>query len=277
LAYKEYLPNPLLKNYVDCYWSQSSSGHEIVKTALIDKILPDGCIDIIFRKSVNSFGVLPIYSYVVGTMTTAIDVPRGQDEIVAVRFRPGGAVPFLNITAHSLTDDFLELTSILGDRTRSLGDKIFSEQVMLKRIQLLECFLVAEIDSRIGEKSNFSKALSSIENTYGLSTIDQLSHNWGKSTRQLERLFLNHVGVTPKTYLKVKRFQGLIHEFKTSAHQANWVDFAIKYGYFDQSHLIRDCKTLTRLTPEKYRLFLKMSHFSNTDCDLTSTSHGKGE
>lgn len=142
MAYVEYLPNPILKNYVDCFWSQSFSGNRILKASTIDKILPDGCIDIIFRKSANCSGAPTIFSYVVGTMTTAIDVPRGQNEIVAVRFRPGGAVPFLNLMAHSLTDESAELAAILGDRTRWLGDSIYNEQDILKRIEILEIFLL---------------------------------------------------------------------------------------------------------------------------------------
>ncbi|HVF15298.1 MAG TPA: helix-turn-helix domain-containing protein, partial [Steroidobacteraceae bacterium] len=69
----------------------------------------------------------------------------------------------------------------------------------------------------------------------------------GLSARRLTRLFAIEVGLTPKLYARVKRFQ---HMFKSMRHpQLDWSELAVTCGYFDQSHLIRDCKSISGFTP----------------------------
>ncbi len=277
MGYKEYLPCAELKDYVECFWSQAPDYHHLVLQQSIDKILPDGCIDILFRKSKRVQGPNSAYSYIVGTMTAAIDVPRGQSEVVAVRFRPGGALPFLKISAYCLTDTSVNLTDLFGDRTNSLTDEIFNESAMHRRIKVLERFLLRLKSSNGFLESSFSRTLFSIESTKEVSRIDQLCEYWGKSVRQMERSFLSQVGITPKMYLKVKRFQYLALNLSKVNGKLDWASLAASHGYYDQSHLIRDCKVLTGLTPEKYKLFLEMSHLSNTVPPASNIVHQKGE
>ncbi len=277
MGYKEYLPGAELKDYVDCFWTQEPDSRHLVLQNPIDKILPDGCIDILFRTPKMGHGPNSADSYIVGTMTTAIDVPRGPSEIVAVRFRPGGALPFLKISANCLTDNSVNLTDLYGDRTNSLTDRIFNEPAMHRRIKVLELFLLKLKSSNSFLESSFSRTLFSIESTKEFSRIEQLCEYWGKSVRQIERSFLNQIGITPKMYLKVKRFQSLALNLKKCKGNLEWANLAANYGYYDQSHLIRDCKALTGLTPEKYKLFLKMSHLSNTVSPAADIVHQKGE
>jgi AraC-like DNA-binding protein len=83
----------------------------------------------------------------------------------------------------------------------------------------------------------------------GLGETTQLSE------RQLERLFAEQVGIPPRTYLKISRFQRVVSLFTQrqllDARPA-LLPLALEAGYYDQSHFIRDCKQLTGLTPEAY-------------------------
>jgi methylphosphotriester-DNA--protein-cysteine methyltransferase len=249
----------------------------MVQIPAIEKILPDGCIDILFRINHGTNGSLSISSFVVGTMTTALDVPRGNSDIIAVRFLPGGALPFLRTPAHEFTDQAAALSSIVGDRINSLTDEILNEPSPSRRVKLLEKRLLSIQHSSGLIDSEFSQILNGIEKQMGVPSIDNLVGAWGKSTRHLERLFLGHVGVNPKFYLRVKRFQEVAKYLRGPFLKLSWADLAVKHGYFDQSHLIRDCKALTGLTPEKYRKFLEMSHFSNTPSPTAITVFQKGE
>src|SRR5438105_3742540 len=84
MTYREHAPPAALAPYVDRLWtSRGPAGPRL--------ILPDGCIDIIVDRH---------SAFVVGAMTTAVLMPAGEDvDVVAVRFKPGGAAPFLRIDA----------------------------------------------------------------------------------------------------------------------------------------------------------------------------------
>ncbi|MEI9813493.1 MAG: helix-turn-helix domain-containing protein [Acidobacteriota bacterium] len=68
----------------------------------------------------------------------------------------------------------------------------------------------------------------------------------GISIRQWERRFLDTVGLPPKTFSRIQRFQRVLRE---SAGQAGWADAALRCGYYDQAHLIRDFRDFTGDTP----------------------------
>ena len=78
------------------------------------------------------------------------------------------------------------------------------------------------------------------------------------STRHLERRFLDRVGLTPKLFSRMRRFQSVFAAIEDG--DANWAAAASACGYYDQAHLIRDFREFTGKTP--------MSVFSNTDAGL---------
>lgn len=75
-----------------------------------------------------------------------------------------------------------------------------------------------------------------------------LSEHVGLSTRRLARLFTLEVGMTPKLYSRIKRFERVLSLMR-SAQSVDWSELALNCGYFDQSHLIRDCKAISGFTP----------------------------
>ena len=96
MSYVETLPPPLLRPFVDRFWARSDVGEP--RSERPHRILPDGCIDVIIDLAHGR-------AEVVGTMTRAIVVPVHPSAcLVAVRFKPGAAVPFLEVAARELTD-----------------------------------------------------------------------------------------------------------------------------------------------------------------------------
>ena len=74
------------------------------------------------------------------------------------------------------------------------------------------------------------------------------------------KIFKEHVGVTPKVFLKIIRFQKALQEIETHK-TVNWTSIAFESGYYDQAHFINDFKEFSGFTPNQY---LKMqSDFAN--------------
>src|ERR1700674_4318786 len=118
-----------------------------------------------------------------------------------------------------------------------------------------------------------SFAVAEFERAGGLMSISDLANRIGLSARQLERRFRTEVGIGPKLFGRMKRFQRVFRTIDDP--KLNWVDVAVDCGYYDQSHLIRDFREFSGDTPtallaaefDLTRHFLQsgpMSHFSNT-------------
>jgi transcriptional regulator GlxA family with amidase domain len=104
-----------------------------------------------------------------------------------------------------------------------------------------------------------SKAVEFIKKTKGIVDIDILAQQVCLSRKQFERCFLDNVGISPKQYLRIVRFQSSIH-INSQTNDLPMTQLAIECGYYDQSHFINEFKLLTGLTPKKF--------FS--DCDSVS-------
>ena len=82
-------------------------------------------------------------------------------------------------------------------------------------------------------------------------SIAQISNKVGYSQKHLIKLFRDNVGVTPKEFLKIIRFQKTIEEI-AAAKEIEWTAIANECGYYDQAHFINDFKIFSGFTPRKY-------------------------
>ena len=96
-----------------------------------------------------------------------------------------------------------------------------------------------------------SKMLAPYIKRYGNISISQMASEAYLCRRQFERIFAEHVGISPKQYLKIIRFQYAIFQ-KQQNINLDMIDLSYKSGYFDQSHFINDFKSLCGLTPKQY-------------------------
>jgi len=116
-------------------------------------------------------------------------------------------------------------------------------------------------------------AINRITVERGQSDLARLASDLGLSVRQFERRFSASVGLSPKLFCRMRRF---LQVFKVIGEQpSKWADAAVACGYYDQSHLIRDCKEFTGETPaivmaeeadlaRHFLLRFGVSHSSNT-------------
>ena len=132
--YREYAPHRALRPYVACFWSSTTAA------ASSHRVLPDGCIDILFDLAGERYPD----GTIIGTMTRPMLFESGGPvQLVAVRFRPGGAVPFLRLSAHEVTDSQAELADVW--RANGLADRIRKEGTDREGVRRLELALLARL------------------------------------------------------------------------------------------------------------------------------------
>ncbi len=235
--YREYTPHKVLRPYVACYWTRVAT-----HSPLVHRVLPDGCIDIIFDLSLERFSE----GMIVGTMTRPLLFqPDGSIHMVAVRFRPGGAVPFLRCAAEEITDSQFELSSAWEDAF-CLAERIREQTHTERQIQQLESALLTRLANTPPVDCRVQKAVSIFQGQRR--SVETVAAVVDVSRQHLSRLFRRHVGVGPKCFGRVVRMQRLLALVK-KVHRTNWSTAALDAGYYDQAHMISESRSLTGLTP----------------------------
>lgn len=254
--YREFPPPPALCPFVECFWVRSpqparsravGEGPVAGGAAGTQSVLPDGCIDIIIdlheRRSAKRV-------VVVGTMTRPLVVSnRRARNLVAVRFRPGGAARFFPGSMKELTDDWVPLEDLW--KREELAPYFGEEAMPRAQLYSLQDLLVARLADAGEVEPRIAAACQLIRRCQGTIAVARLSEALGISRQHLKRLFERHVGVNVKFFSRVVRLQALLRQLERPG-APDWARLAVEAGFFDQSHLITDFRELTGLTPTRF-------------------------
>lgn len=238
--YAEIAPSAALRPWVACFWSLRG----MVQGARVDRVLPDGCADIIIDLA---GGHEP---YMVGAMRRALVVPfAGPVDMIGIRFRPGGALPFLDIPLWELTDRMAPLESAWGSAAHALADRAAST-APTARLSVLDEALRAGMRPRHIRDDLAARTAAVVQARRGAVGVRELAGALGVGERRLERTFDRCVGLSPKELARVVRFGHAVRLM--DARAARWTEIAFSAGYADQAHFIREFRQLAGVTPTQY-------------------------
>jgi len=239
-SYREYAPAPALRPYVSCFWSWVLSDPPC---GYAHRVLPDGCIDIIFE--IADGGGWP--ARVVGTMQRSqIFQPVDTVQLIAVRFRPGGAVPFFGFSAHEITDDEVDLPTVWSNEG-NFDERMHDEAPVAVKVGRLQRALLDRLADVSPPDPRIAQAVTWLESRRA-PEIERLAADLDVSRQHMRRLFLRHVGVGAKTFQRVLRVQRLVAGFGGST-EIDWSAAALDAGFYDQAHMAGECRRLTGATP----------------------------
>jgi AraC-like DNA-binding protein len=163
------------------------------------------------------------------------------------------AIPLLfNIPATELTNQYVDISSLLNHRGNELAGEILAADTFEKRVAIVSAFLVSQIQNRLQTLTRFEAFIITM-NQAGI-PVSELSGQVNLSQRQFERHFKYLTGFSAKTFFKISRFEGLIEALCCGAgnEPKNFTDLALEHGYYDQSHLNRHFKEFTGMSPGGY-------------------------
>ncbi len=252
MRYCEIKPQPQLRRFVECFWTLESDAN--APNASQTPILPDGCVELILncgapfqQTGENGERISQPVQFVVGQMTRPVLIrPTGAVELFGIRFHPGGTRPFFKQPLHELTNRIIELGGLDSSLESELREALSSSPALPNRIKAIESCLTRRAQAFSGDQ----RLLQLTTNAVGLSgriTIDRLADSAGISSRQLERRFLVEVGLGPKLFCRILRFQEVFRA--VADNNAGWAALAVDCGYYDQAHLIRDFQEFAHQTP----------------------------
>jgi AraC-like DNA-binding protein len=241
LRYREYPPSPALAPFVACYWTMRAED----ACEMPHRVLPDGCADVLFDLGAAR-------ATIVGTMRTSIVVPLGGSvDMLGIRFRPGGALPFLRVPLVELTDQRLDVEMVWRAVATELLPELAERPDDATRIAVVERALVARRRGARPVHASVTHALGIIERSGGTIGVSALAASLGVGARRLERRFDEAVGISPKTFARVARFRRVLAQVRDGApaNGPSWARIAHAAGYADQAHFTREFRRLAGITP----------------------------
>ena len=167
-----------------------------------------------------------------------------------------GAYAFLGVPARELTDAHADLAALWGSIARELRERLCETKTVADRFRILEDALLARL--RGSYHVAVSEALAAFERSRGAASIREVARATGLSQRRFIDVFRDAVGLTPKLYCRVLRFQ-----HARALGGRDWGEIALEASYADQAHLIRDFREFTSMTPAEYARRVSDDCFDN--------------
>ncbi|HEX5886053.1 MAG TPA: helix-turn-helix domain-containing protein [Pyrinomonadaceae bacterium] len=266
-----YKPRPPLAKFVDCFWLYN--GQSPPQT---QRILPTGTFELAINLRQNELSFYDAerlencYRFSGAVVSGAHEhsfLPAAAEEtfIIGVHFKPGGAFPFLGLPATDLSDTHVDLETLWGPLAGRLRERLCEAGTSHERFSLLEEALLRRLHHRVEPHYAVLAALEMLKKTPAR-TVREAAKLIGLSQRRFIQVFKTEVGMTPKLFSRIQRFQ----QTRSVIHQSasvNWAALASDLGYFDQSHLLREFVEFSGQSPTHY---LSRSIFYNTQTERVS-------
>ena len=237
----EYVPNTSLQKYINAYWFFRNN----TKDKINFPVVPDGCSDIIFYlNDSKKLGTLK-ETFLTGVMENAQLIPHLKGmEFFGIRFKPGILSYFLEADMSKLVNDMIELSRINHNIFSKLKINPYAEDKNV--ISGIEPQLKALFE-KINIENDTIKAIKKIiANPHIL--IEDVAEKHGFSLKNLQRIFQKRIGLTPKKFARIMRFQKA-HRKISKDGLKNLIVIALSSGYFDQAHFNREYQKLVGCNP----------------------------
>lgn len=255
-VYSAYVPRAPLADFVESLWLYESN------TPLLharERRLPSGSVELVITLREDVVGVYDpqdankLHSFRAGVIsgpysTFFVIDTSCLSSLIGVAFKPGGAAPFLPFPVAELYNRHMSLETLWGSPALELQHRLTSVDTPQARFPILEQWLLTQARQPLLWRPPLTFALAELPTTR---IISEVVEQTGLSSRHFIQIFHEAVGLTPKQFSRVKRFQEVLRLIE-EGEQIVWADIALSRGYYDQAHCIHDFQDFCGLTPRTY-------------------------
>jgi AraC-like DNA-binding protein len=255
---RRYTPRAPLSAFVDCLWYAEGAPQTHSK----ERLLPNGEPAIIFNlrddpirvydaQDVNRFRSYG-HAILSGARSNCFVIDtHQQDRVAGVQFRPGGAFPFLRVPASEVENVSVDLQDLWPRRSGEIRERLLAAPTIESMLAELERCLLEQLVRPLELHPAVVYALKEFQRSAHTGKVAAATDGIGLSSRRFIELFRRQVGLTPKVFCRVRRFQ---HVLRTIHREKDieWAQIALECGYYDQPHFIHDFQSFSGLTPSAY-------------------------
>lgn len=258
--YQTIQPPNHLKKYIDCFWlgddddlhGNPNSHHSIASTKMELLFFCNGiyaCRDA--NGDLHNAFKAGFYGH-----TTHFDhyvACAKRTTIFGIRFLPIAALALFKTPANELTNQKLDIHTVLGTHAAQLTEKIFEAKTFLQKIRVATAYFNRRIKELHLKYSPVEKIILNMKQER-CDSIPRLVAESHLSQRQFERHFKELTGFSARTYLKLARFEQLVETIalQETVNDKTLTDLAHYLGYYDQAHFNRHFKEFTGVNPTAY-------------------------
>lgn len=185
------------------------------------------------------------------TVQTRILHTKGSTGAIGIGFHPHALKALFGWDAGILTDTCTDLHNAVNKPLFTLAENLHEKSAQ-ERLQQLYAYLQSRMYASVKEDAQVERAMNRILQSGGTLPIQELLNELALSERSLERRFRSHIGISPKLFSRICRFQSSLQQLRSRSFD-KLSDLAFENGYADQSHFIRNFREFTGISPEEYR------------------------
>lgn len=241
-TYCEIEPCDALKPYIRCFWGTPVSlqvdNNTMFESSLV---IPDTCMDIIFHINYTENKYSGYFCSIDESAYKSSDKKcTAMVSTFAIRFYAWSAVLFAENSLKNSKNNCYDINDYFIKLRRELEPILFDVKTLTDKIKITEKILLKRLNLKL-QNNNLLNSLYYIISSNGTIKTSELSMLTAVSSKQLERIFNENIGTTPKSLSSLIRYQ-LLWQDMIYNRNFNIHDAVDKYGYFDQAHLINDFK-----------------------------------
>lgn len=257
MIFENHIPPPPFDDFIDSfiYFQGYCPEHNI------ERKVPDGLVNLVFEldgikrfvyeNNADTIRCCCTRVWISGMHRKFITLSAHPDsEMFIISFKPGGAYPFLHKPVSHFTEKILDGAAAFGNEIFAFREKLLQAPDFSAKFRVAEKWLADQVDFSITPERAIQEAVACVhDNT--TTRLDEIVVQSRYSRKQFIHLFKKYVGLTPKLYQRIVRFNEILQK----VHQGefvSWAQISADCGYFDQAHFIRDFKEFSGFNPSEF-------------------------
>jgi AraC-like DNA-binding protein len=255
------LPIAVLRPFVALVWASDDAAVGKYEQPAREHVLPSGTMHLVFRLTDYPLRILdspdaprpqPVGSSMIGGARSRFYVRElsAPSSSVGAVLRPGAATLLFGVPADTLAERHTPLEDLWGTSADDVRDRLVEAGSAEERLVILEGALA----TRLPRVRSLHPAIAAVlDEMNTLPSIEAAVQRSGFSHRSFVAHFRRTVGLGPKTYMRVLRFQRALRSLRRDGATVSLASLAAEAGYSDQAHFNRDFLAFTGVTPTTYR------------------------
>lgn len=255
-----FYPSKLLKSVVRRY-EFYDIGNDIPSDYEI-QLLPGFCTGLLFyfyrgnpifskSEELPSIIKVPEITFIPPTKRPAYNLEFRNLEVIRVLLYPGMLAKLYKIPAKYFMSLMVEPSDALDDSLKYLYEQIKDSQTQEGKVKKIEAYLLNRLYFESLTPNIYEKLMDLLAQKSTSTSVKTIADYLGISTRHLNRLLKEQIGFSAIEFLRIYRFHKILKTLHSSSSQS-MAQLGYQFGYYDQSHFIREFKLLSDQTPKAY-------------------------
>ncbi|MGF7042120.1 DUF6597 domain-containing transcriptional factor [Mucilaginibacter lappiensis] len=255
MNYYQIQPPDHLKAYIRSCWVLESANAQT--SPQFFRTMADGCPGLIFQplhKGILSQGDKKLSDvFLFGQTTRHAELNlTGMFNMLGIYFYPNALKSIFGFNAEELTNSCLDINDLAKRKEHQLSEQLLNTASVHDQFNILFAYLTQEINHNFRHNHMMEYAMAQILQSKGAVSLREVQKYLQLSERSLERRFKEYIGIPPKLFSRICRFQASLGHLRNNNYN-KLTDVAFENDYADQSHFIRSFKEFAGFSPVQYQ------------------------